>query len=224
MTTIQRPALQNLEGCPFPVLFSADARTRTKSVAARCERAHRYLRGVLGFNPNLRLLVLSPADWTDHTNVQPYGMPHFIGADTIVVGAETGDFFKSITLMLDKILTSAQRAEMEAVYGTGRRPARHVSIRGSASRSRARPPVSRTGPLRLFPALAEGAFRQPLPARLRRRSGARAVTGIDNPSPTDVSAAGRAGATPLAGGLREVARQRRSRELRMVSVQTPCCG
>jgi len=117
MSTMQRPALRSLEGVAFPVSFSAGAETRAKSMVTRCERAHRYLKDVLGFDPTLRLLVLSPDDWADHTSIQPYGMPHFVGATTIVVGAETGGFFQSIILMLDETLTPAQRSEMEAVYG-----------------------------------------------------------------------------------------------------------
>ena len=60
MTTEQRRlALRHMEASPFPVLFSAGAQTRTKRVAARCERAHHYLKSVLEFDPTLLLLVLS---------------------------------------------------------------------------------------------------------------------------------------------------------------------
>src|SRR5215211_8558497 len=118
MTTEQRSALQHMDGYPFPVLFSAGAQARTKRVAARCERAHHYLKGVLEFDPTLRLLVLSPEDWAEYAAVQTYGMPHSAEGQTLVVGAATTDFFQSIGRMLDDVLTPEQRAEMEAFYGT----------------------------------------------------------------------------------------------------------
>ena len=46
MSTLNRPALPDLEGYPFPVLFSEGARGRAKRVAERCHRAEDYLNGV----------------------------------------------------------------------------------------------------------------------------------------------------------------------------------
>ena len=43
MTARYRPALRSVEDYPFPVLFSASARPRAEQIAARLERAHRYL-------------------------------------------------------------------------------------------------------------------------------------------------------------------------------------
>ena len=118
MTTEQRRlALRHMEASPFPVLFSAGTQTRTKRVATRCERAHHYLKGVLEFDPTLRLLVLSPEDWAEYAAVQTYGMPHSAEGETLIVGAATADFFQSIGRMLDDVLTPKQRAEMEAFYG-----------------------------------------------------------------------------------------------------------
>ena len=118
MVTEQRSALQHMDGYPFPVLFSVRTQARAKRVAARCERAHQYLKGVLGFDPTLRLLVLSPEDWAEYAAVQTYGMPHSAEGDTLIVGARTAEFFQSIGRMLDDVVAPEQRAEMESIYGT----------------------------------------------------------------------------------------------------------
>lgn len=118
MTTEQLSSLQHMEGYPFPVFFSDGAQTRTKRVAARCERAYHYLKGILEFTPKLHLLVLSPQDWETYADVQLYGMPHTAQSEALVVGAQTAGFFQNIGRMLDDVLTPEQRAEMEAFYGT----------------------------------------------------------------------------------------------------------
>jgi hypothetical protein len=119
MTTRHRSALQHMEGYPFPVLFSTGgARSREARVAVRLERAHRYLRSVLEFDPRIRLLVLPTEDWADHAAFPLYGMPHYTEEGEIIVGDEPADFWQGVTLMLDGVLTRAQRAEAEATYGT----------------------------------------------------------------------------------------------------------
>ena len=117
MATRYSSALQNMEGSPFPVLCSAGAEGRAEKVSALLERAHRYLRGVLGFDPVLRLLVLSPDDWAEHAAFPLYGMPHYTERDTIIVSAGPADFWQGVVRMLDGVLTQDQRAEVETVYG-----------------------------------------------------------------------------------------------------------
>lgn len=119
MTTRHRSALQHMEGCPFPVLNSTGGgRPRVARVAVRLERTHRYLRSVLEFDPRIRLLVLSTEDWANHADFPLYGMPHYTEEGEIIVGDEPADFWQGVTLMLDSVLTRAQRAEAEATYGT----------------------------------------------------------------------------------------------------------
>jgi hypothetical protein len=118
MTTRYRSVLQHMEGYPFPVLFSAGTQPRAEQIAARLERAHRYLKEVLEFAPKLRLLVLSPDDWAEHAAFPLYGMPHYTGGDTIIVGDEPAGFWQGVARMLDGVLTPAQRAEAETIYGT----------------------------------------------------------------------------------------------------------
>ncbi|MGH3087294.1 MAG: hypothetical protein ACRDSJ_08250 [Rubrobacteraceae bacterium] len=117
MTTKQRSSLERMEGYSFPVLFSAGAQTRAEQVAARCERAHHYLKGVLEFDPALRLLALSPEDWEEHAAFPMYGMLHTDGSESLIVGEKPADFWQGVVRMLDDVLTPAQRAEAEAVYG-----------------------------------------------------------------------------------------------------------
>lgn len=45
-------------------------------------------------------------------------MPHYTEEGEIIVGDEPADFWQGVTLMLDGVLTRAQRAEGEATYGT----------------------------------------------------------------------------------------------------------
>jgi hypothetical protein len=118
MTTRYGAALWNLEGFPFPALFSAGARTRAGRVAERCGRAHRYLKSVLEFDPKLRLLVLSPEDWAEHATFSLYGMPHHAEGQAIIVGDEPDAFSRGVVRILDGVLTPVRRAEAEAAYGT----------------------------------------------------------------------------------------------------------
>ena len=73
---------------------------------------------MLGFDPVLRLLVLSPDDWAEHAAFPLYGMPHYTERDTIIVSAGPADFWQGVVRMPDGILTQDQRAEVETVYGT----------------------------------------------------------------------------------------------------------
>jgi hypothetical protein len=73
---------------------------------------------VLLSDPGLRLLLLSPEDWAEHAAFPLYGMPHYAGEDTIVVGDEPAGFWQGVVEMVDDVLTQHQRAEVEAVYGT----------------------------------------------------------------------------------------------------------
>ena len=118
MTTRYRSVLQNMEGYPFPVLFGAGAEGRAEQIAARLERAHRYLKEVLEFDPKLRLLVLPAEDWSEHAAFPLYGMLHYAGREAIVVGDEPAGFWQGVVGMLDGVLTPAQRAEAQATYGT----------------------------------------------------------------------------------------------------------
>lgn len=71
--------------------------------------------GVLGFAPRLRLLALFLQAWRAHTDVRIYGMLRIARGEALVVGAQTADFFRGISRMLDGVFTPVQRAEMETV-------------------------------------------------------------------------------------------------------------
>jgi len=118
MPTRHRSALRSMEDSPFPVLFSTGAERRAGRICARLERAHCYLREALGFDPELRLLVLSPEDWAGRAAFPLYGMPHYTAGDTIVVGTEPAGFWQGVVGMLGGVLPANQRAEIETIYGT----------------------------------------------------------------------------------------------------------
>jgi hypothetical protein len=118
MTIQSRSVLCNMEIYPFSVLFSAGAQPRVTQIASRLEWAHRYLKEILAFDPTLRLLVLSPKDWPEHTAYPLYGMPHYLGREVIVMGDEPAGFWQGVVELLDGVLTPTQRAEVKATYGT----------------------------------------------------------------------------------------------------------
>jgi len=97
-------------------LYSAGAQAQAEAVAARTERAARYLASVLGFTPRRRMFVLSPADWAAYAGFPHYGMPHFTHDDTIVVGTQPAAFFAGFIALLDEVLEPGQRAVLDATY------------------------------------------------------------------------------------------------------------
>jgi hypothetical protein len=84
--TTKHAGLQPVAGFPFAVLASDGLTDRARTIAERCERAHRFLGDLFGFHPPFALLVLSPADWNGRSGGRVYGMPHFTAGNLIVAG------------------------------------------------------------------------------------------------------------------------------------------
>ena len=109
--------LVRLEGTPFPVLASPGAEMRATEVAARVDRAHRWMTDVIGFDPQVALWVLAPDDWVRLSGYPVFGFPHFVGDDTILTGSIPPPFFDDLVAALWPQLSEETRGDVEEVYG-----------------------------------------------------------------------------------------------------------
>jgi hypothetical protein len=101
-----------LSGFSFPVIASAGAEDRARRIAARTERAHRWMTDVFHFSPVVKLHVLGPDDWAELARQPVYGFPH-PGAGGIAIFVAATDF-----------ATLRQRARDPARRPPGQRTAR----------------------------------------------------------------------------------------------------
>lgn len=76
---------------------------RARDVANRIGKAINYNQQLTGFKPEVTLLVLNPADWKLFARNAVYGMPHYRGADSLVVAAEDNPFWKSFLPSLNQL-------------------------------------------------------------------------------------------------------------------------
>jgi hypothetical protein len=102
---------------PHQVLASRGAEDRAAAISDRCTRAHRYLGDVLLFRPQLRILVLSAADWQRHGTFSLYGMPHYNDERTLVLAANENRFWQQMAPE-EKDLPAGERRRLDAVYGS----------------------------------------------------------------------------------------------------------
>jgi hypothetical protein len=104
---------------PFPVIASAGSEPRARAIAARTERAHRWMTGVLGFSPRVVLHVLGPEDWAELARIPVYGFPH-PGADgvAIFVAATDSALFDEALKLIVADLPASERPAFDAVYGS----------------------------------------------------------------------------------------------------------
>jgi hypothetical protein len=108
-----------LSGFSFPVIASAGAEDRARRIAARTERAHRWMTDVFHFSPVVKLHVLGPDDWAELARQPVYGFPH-PGADgiAIFVAATDSPLFDSALEILLADLPGSERPAFDAVYGS----------------------------------------------------------------------------------------------------------
>jgi hypothetical protein len=108
--------LIELSGFSVQVYASAGTETRARDIAARCERAYRFLSSTLDADAAVRVLVLAPEHWLHYTDFPIYGMPHYIDIQTLVVAGQNNDFWQNIAPPIEALPVQTAQA-MQAVYG-----------------------------------------------------------------------------------------------------------
>ncbi len=101
--------LNRLEGFPTATYYSDGTRAQAEAMASRCANAMNYFKSHLEFTPDVTLLILSPADWSDYTDFPVYGMPHYTSNSTLVVASEDNDLWKSFIPPVDQLPVNLAR-------------------------------------------------------------------------------------------------------------------
>jgi len=107
--------LTALEGYKTETFYSEGSLAQAVEMAERCDRVMAFYKEHLDFEPEVTLLVLSAEDWSDHTSFPFYGMPHYFGANTLVVASEDNDFWRSFMPPLES-LSEELAARMKSAY------------------------------------------------------------------------------------------------------------
>jgi len=97
------------------IRYSAGHEQRAIAMADRIDRAIAYNNKLLGFKPEVTVLILAPADWSTYTKFPVYGMPHYNDDKTLIVAAEDNDFWKGFLPPLDQ-LPGDLRESVKQVY------------------------------------------------------------------------------------------------------------
>ena len=110
--------LNPLEGYKVKAFYSQGTKLKAVEMATRCDNAISYFQHFLEFDPDVTLLVLSPADWSDYTDFPVYGMPHYTSNNTLVVAAEDNDMWRSFIMPLDQLPAGLAAQVGETYTGT----------------------------------------------------------------------------------------------------------
>jgi hypothetical protein len=113
------PQLAALAGFPFPVYSSESACDRAESIAARAERAHRFLAETLNADARIEVVVLAPDHWSTYATFPVYGMPHILDKYTLVVAGQGSDFWHSMTPPLANMPPHIAQIARSRYGGTG---------------------------------------------------------------------------------------------------------
>ncbi|MCZ7604097.1 MAG: hypothetical protein M5R37_14640 [Melioribacteraceae bacterium] len=87
--------LTKLDDFSIDVYFSPGNEERTNIIANRCDSAIKYIKDLIGFEPEVSLLVLNPEHWKKYATFPVYGMPHYLGNKSLVVASDDNDFWRS---------------------------------------------------------------------------------------------------------------------------------
>jgi hypothetical protein len=85
------------------VFYSAGHQPRAKEIATRLERAILFHSQLTSFTPEVTILVLSPGDWSKHTSVPLYGMPHYSSGKRLIVASSNNEYWQSFLPPLDQL-------------------------------------------------------------------------------------------------------------------------
>jgi len=117
--------LTKLDSKIINAYFSEGAKGIAENMAKRCENVIKFYKPLVGFEPEIRLLVLSPSDWPKFTSFPVYGMPHYNDSKTLIVASEDNDFWKSFILPVNQLPESMAK-QITEVYSN---PDRSLSMR-----------------------------------------------------------------------------------------------
>jgi hypothetical protein len=110
--------LQTLNHKGVSLHYSKGQEARSAALATLVEKAIDFNYGLLGFKPQVTVLVLSPEDWKAHTSFPVYGMPHYKDDKTLVVASSDNDFWRSFTPPIHNLPASFAE-EVKTAYRTG---------------------------------------------------------------------------------------------------------
>jgi len=116
MSLKQYSNLIELEDCQFPVYASAGTEQRAQSIAVRCRNAHEFFDATFEFEPQMRVLVLTPEHWNEYAAFPVYGMPHYTDERTLAVAGQDNGFWQSMSPPVEVLPPPAAQA-MQAAYG-----------------------------------------------------------------------------------------------------------
>lgn len=105
-----------LSGFSFPLHASPGAEEAGLEVGRRCEAALAFLTELFDFRPRVVAMVLAPEHWQRHGTFPVYGMPHFMGQDTLVVASQDNDVWRGMEPPMEALSSSVLSAG-QRVYG-----------------------------------------------------------------------------------------------------------
>lgn len=113
MNTAVREGLVEIEA-GIPTFATAGLEERAVAIARIATDSYEYICGLLGFRPEVQLLVLSEADWPSRTQTPIYGLPNASNGTLVVAGTEAA-FWGELAGMVD----GDDQPELARIYGDG---------------------------------------------------------------------------------------------------------
>jgi len=107
--------LNALKGHSVKIWYSSGHQQRAADMATRLDNAMKYNQQLLGFKPEVSVLILAPADWSKYTKFPVYGMPHYNDDKMLIVAAEDNAFWKSFIPPLEQ-LSADMSSAVQKVY------------------------------------------------------------------------------------------------------------
>jgi hypothetical protein len=97
----------------LPTFATPGVEERAANVGRIAADSYGYLAGLLGFRPEVQVLVVTEVDWARVTETPVYGLPN-AGNGTLVVAGDEPPLWSAFAEMVQP----EDRAEFDAVYGT----------------------------------------------------------------------------------------------------------
>ncbi len=111
--------LSELPQKEFEAYCSKNYEQQSEQISDLLADALLYHESLLGFRPDITLLILSAADWSTYTSFPVYGMPHYTNNKTLVVAIEDNPFWESFKPPLDQLPNELAEQVREAYTVNG---------------------------------------------------------------------------------------------------------